>query len=55
MLLDVLDKLIFLEALEDAMDSEILRRAFQENQRFTTLESIVASRGDDCRHSPHST
>ncbi len=42
-----LDDLKRLEALEDAIDSEILRRAVEENQGFTTLESIIASRGDD--------
>jgi prevent-host-death family protein len=36
-----------LEALEDARDSEALRRAIEENDGFTTLESIIADRGDE--------
>ena len=35
-----------LEALEDARDSEALRRAKAENTGFTTLDAIVASRND---------
>ncbi len=35
-----------LEALEDARDSEALRQAIAENDGFTSLESIVAARGE---------
>ncbi len=35
-----------LEALEDARDSEALRQAIEENDGFTSLESIVAARGE---------
>jgi len=41
-----LEDLKRLEALEDAVDSEILRRAVEENDGFTTLESIIAARGE---------
>lgn len=41
-----IDDLKRLEAMEDAIDSEILRRAVEENDGFTTLESIIASRDD---------
>ncbi|MDJ0796474.1 MAG: type II toxin-antitoxin system Phd/YefM family antitoxin [Calothrix sp. MO_167.B12] len=37
-----------LEAMEDAIDSEILRRAVKENDGFTSLDSIIASRNDGC-------
>ena len=42
-----LDDLKRLEAMEDAIDSELLRRAVQENEGFTTLEAITALRGDE--------
>ncbi len=42
-----LEDLKRLEALEDAIDSEKLRRAVAENNEFTTLEAIVAARRDD--------
>jgi prevent-host-death family protein len=41
-----LEDLERLEAMEDAIDSEVLRRAVQENEGFVTLESIIASRGE---------
>ncbi len=41
-----IDDLKRLEAMEDAIDSEILRRAVQENDGFTSLDSIIASRND---------
>ncbi|MFL9458619.1 MULTISPECIES: type II toxin-antitoxin system Phd/YefM family antitoxin [Nostocales] len=42
-----LEDLKRLQALEDAIDSDELRRAVEENDGFTTLESIIASRGDE--------
>ncbi len=42
-----LEDLKRLEAIEDAIDSAELRRAVEENDGFTTLEEIVASRGDE--------
>ena len=42
-----LDDLKRLEAMEDAIDSELLRRAVKENDGFTTLEAITVLRGDD--------
>ena len=42
-----LEDLKRLQALEDAIDSNELRRAVEENDGFTTLESIIASRGDE--------
>ena len=36
-----------LEAMEDAIDSAALRRAVEENDGFTTLDAIVASRKDE--------
>ena len=36
-----------LEAMEDAIDSAALRRAVEENDGFTTLDAIVASRVDE--------
>ncbi|MUG97250.1 type II toxin-antitoxin system prevent-host-death family antitoxin [Scytonema sp. UIC 10036] len=42
-----LEDLKRLEALEDAIDSDELRRAVEENDGFTTLESIIASRGNE--------
>lgn len=33
-----------LQALEDAIDSALLRHAVQENEGFVTLESIIADR-----------
>ncbi|MEC4819914.1 MAG: type II toxin-antitoxin system Phd/YefM family antitoxin [Scytonema sp. PMC 1069.18] len=42
-----LEDLKRLQALEDATDSDELRRAVEENDGFTTLESIIASRGDE--------
>ncbi len=33
-----------LQALEDALDSALLRHAVQENEGFVTLESIIANR-----------
>lgn len=35
-----------LEAIEDAIDSALLRRAVQENDGFVTLESIIANRAE---------
>jgi len=42
-----LDDLKLLEAIEDAIDSEALRRAKRENDGFTTLDAISAKRGDE--------
>jgi prevent-host-death family protein len=42
-----LDDLKLLEAIEDAIDSAELRRAVAENDDFTTLEEIIAKRGDE--------
>ncbi|MDM9586325.1 type II toxin-antitoxin system Phd/YefM family antitoxin [Nostoc sp. GT001] len=42
-----LDDLKLLEAIEDAIDSEALRRAVSENDGFTTLDAISAKRGDE--------
>ncbi|NWF58501.1 MAG: type II toxin-antitoxin system Phd/YefM family antitoxin [Fischerella sp.] len=42
-----LEDLKRLEALEDAIDSEQLRRAVAENDGFTTLEAIVAHRENE--------
>lgn len=39
-----LEDLKRLEALEDAIDSELLRRAIAENDGFTTLEAIIQER-----------
>ncbi len=36
-----------LEAMEDAIDSAALRHAVEENDGFTTLDAIVASRKDE--------
>ncbi|MFN6513438.1 MAG: type II toxin-antitoxin system Phd/YefM family antitoxin [Nostoc sp. CreGUA01] len=36
-----------LEALEDAIDSELLRRAVAENDGFTTLEAILQERENE--------
>jgi prevent-host-death family protein len=36
-----------LEAIEDAIDSAQLRRAIAENDSFTTLDEIMAKRGDE--------
>lgn len=41
-----LDDLRLLEAMEDAMDSEVLRRAIAENDGFTTLDAITEKRGN---------
>jgi prevent-host-death family protein len=42
-----LDDLKFLEAMEDAMDSEVLRRAVEQNDGFTTLDAINQKRGNE--------
>ncbi|MBW4631283.1 MAG: type II toxin-antitoxin system Phd/YefM family antitoxin [Iphinoe sp. HA4291-MV1] len=42
-----LEDLRLLEAIEDAIDSAELRRAIEQNDGFTTLEAIVASRGNE--------
>jgi len=42
-----LDDLKLLEAIEDAIDSEALRRAISENDGFTTLDAISAKRRDE--------
>ncbi|MBW4449223.1 MAG: type II toxin-antitoxin system Phd/YefM family antitoxin [Spirirestis rafaelensis WJT71-NPBG6] len=42
-----LDDLKLLEAVEDAIDSAELRRAVEENDGFTTLQTIIASRKDE--------
>lgn len=42
-----LEDLRLLEAIEDAIDSAELRRAVEQNDGFTTLEAIIASRGDE--------
>ncbi|WP_066377677.1 MULTISPECIES: type II toxin-antitoxin system Phd/YefM family antitoxin [unclassified Anabaena] len=36
-----------LEAIEDAIDSEELRRAVAENDGFTTLDEIISKRGNE--------
>lgn len=36
-----------LEAIEDTIDSEALRRAVEENDGFTTLDAINAKRGNE--------
>jgi prevent-host-death family protein len=41
-----LDDLKLLEAVEDAIDSETLLKAVEENNGFTTLEAIMANRGN---------
>ena len=41
-----LDDLKLLEAIEDAIDSETLLKAVEENNGFTTLEAIMANRGN---------
>ncbi|MBX9254859.1 type II toxin-antitoxin system Phd/YefM family antitoxin [Desmonostoc muscorum CCALA 125] len=42
-----LEDLKRLEALEDAIDSELLRRAIAENDGFTTLEAIMQERENE--------
>lgn len=42
-----LEDLKLLEAIEDALDSAKLRRAVEENDGFTTIEAIMAQRGDE--------
>ncbi len=42
-----LEDLKRLEALEDAIDSKILCQAVAENNGFTTLDAIIASREDE--------
>ncbi|HLO88417.1 MAG TPA: type II toxin-antitoxin system Phd/YefM family antitoxin [Nostocaceae cyanobacterium] len=42
-----IDDLKLLEAVEDAIDSAMLRRAIEENDGFTTLEEIIAKRKDE--------
>lgn len=42
-----LDDLKLLEAAEDAIDSEALRRAIEENDGFTTLDAITEKRGNE--------
>jgi prevent-host-death family protein len=42
-----LEDLKRLEALEDASDSAKLKQAIAENDGFTTLEAVVASRGNE--------
>lgn len=42
-----LEDLRLLEAIEDAIDSAELRRAVEQNDGFTTLEAIIANRGDE--------
>ncbi len=42
-----LDDLRLLEAVEDAIDSEIMRRAIEKNDGFTTLEEIVTKRENE--------
>ncbi|MBW4673590.1 MAG: type II toxin-antitoxin system Phd/YefM family antitoxin [Desmonostoc geniculatum HA4340-LM1] len=42
-----LEDLKRLEALEDAIDSELLRRAIAENDGFTTLEAIMQKRENE--------
>jgi prevent-host-death family protein len=41
-----LEDLKRLEALEDAIDSAVLRRAVEENESFVSLESIIANRAE---------
>ncbi|QIR37942.1 type II toxin-antitoxin system Phd/YefM family antitoxin [Tolypothrix sp. PCC 7910] len=42
-----LEDLKLLEAIEDALDSAKLRRAVEENDGFTTIEAIMAQRGNE--------
>ncbi|BAZ24424.1 prevent-host-death family protein [Kalymmatonema gypsitolerans NIES-4073] len=42
-----LEDLRLLEAIEDAIDSAELRCAVEQNDGFTTLEAIIASREDE--------
>ncbi|NJM71449.1 MAG: type II toxin-antitoxin system Phd/YefM family antitoxin [Scytonema sp. RU_4_4] len=42
-----LEDLRLLEAIEDAIDSAELRHAVEQNDGFTTLEAIIASRRDE--------
>ena len=42
-----LDDLRLLEAAEDAIDSEALRHAIEENDGFTTLDTISTKRGNE--------
>jgi prevent-host-death family protein len=42
-----LEDLKRLEALEDAADTQELRKAVLENEGFTTLEAVVASRENE--------
>ncbi|AFY43658.1 type II toxin-antitoxin system Phd/YefM family antitoxin [Nostoc sp. PCC 7107] len=42
-----LEDLKRLEALEDAIDSQVLHQAISENNGFTTLDAVIASRGDE--------
>jgi prevent-host-death family protein len=42
-----LEDLKRLEALEDASDSAKLKQAIAENDGFTTLEAVVAIRGNE--------
>ena len=42
-----LDDLKLLEAVEDAIDSAQLRPAIEENDGFTTLDTIIAHRGNE--------
>ncbi|BAY78406.1 MAG: type II toxin-antitoxin system Phd/YefM family antitoxin [Nostoc sp. ChiSLP01] len=42
-----LEDLKRLEALEDAIDSELLRQAIAENDGFTTLEAIMQERENE--------
>jgi prevent-host-death family protein len=42
-----IDDLKLLEAIEDAIDSALLRRAIEENDGFTTLEEVMAKRKDE--------
>ncbi|MBW4559808.1 MAG: type II toxin-antitoxin system Phd/YefM family antitoxin [Mojavia pulchra JT2-VF2] len=42
-----LEDLKLLEAIEDAIDSAELRRAVEENDGFTTLDAIIAKRGNE--------
>jgi hypothetical protein len=41
------EDLKLLEAIEDAVDSATLRRAINQNEGFTTIETIIAKRGDE--------
>jgi prevent-host-death family protein len=42
-----LNDLKLLEAIEDAMDSEALRLAVEQNDGFTTLGAITEKRGNE--------